>query len=148
MIRAPITTERRERIRVLSLRRMKAKDIAAEVGVSRSAVSKIQQVFGLNPHNTAPLSPEVKEKILRLFHEGGHGAYYISTKLSLSLTRVRCFMRTHGLRQRAGKVGCRYTVTAEQEREIRREFRALEKRIAREMNVSPMWVRKLVRKIR
>jgi hypothetical protein len=140
-----VTDKEREHIRMFSTVGMMQKNVAAEVGLCRATVSKVQKQLGLNPHSTEPLSPAFEKKILDLFREG-HGAPFIAKKLDLPQHRVADVMHKFSLRQQPGKTGCRYFVSAKKKRVIRRMFRTFEKRIARQFGVSEEWVEKFWRR--
>ena len=135
----------REQIRMFASCGMLQKHIAAQFGLSRATVSKVQKSFGLSPHSTEPLAPEIEKQILDLCRRD-YGAPRIASRLGLSQHRVTAVMRAHSFRQRAGKIGCRYFVSREKKRVIRRRFRAFEKRIAREFGVSEEWIQKFWRR--
>jgi transposase len=135
----------KEQVRAFTVAGMLAKHIATEMGLSRATVSKIQKSFGLSPHSTEPLSPEMVQRILRLFGRG-QGVPYISRTLSVPAHRVEQIKRERGFRHPKGTIGCRYSISREMKRAIRRRFRTFEKRIADEYGVTEGWVQKLWRR--
>jgi DNA invertase Pin-like site-specific DNA recombinase len=140
-----VTIEQREQIKMFSLAGMKQKAIAREVGLCRATVSRAQKQLGLSPHSTEPLSPEMVKKILDLCRQS-YGAPTIANKLEVPRHRVEQVMRAFSFRQQAGKLGCRYFVSAEKKRVIRRMFREFENKIAGQFGVSATWVQRFWRR--
>ena len=143
-----LTTQEREQVRMFSLAGMRQKMICREVGLSKHLVRKVQREHNLLPYAAiGRLPPAISARILELLRQG-HGSPFIARALGLPGHKVREVMREHSFRRPPGQTGCRYKLSAEKKRAIRRAFREFEKRIAREFGVSTRWVERFWRRQR
>jgi hypothetical protein len=137
----PITAETKEKVRILSGSGMLSKHIAAELGICTASVSNVRKQLGLSQNETEPLSPAMEARIRKLLREG-HGAPFISKTLAVTHARVYQVKRASNLKGRPGTTGFRFTLSELQKRDLRREIRASEKRLAAKFGISRLYLRR------
>jgi ribosomal protein S14 len=122
----------------------KQTDLAEQFKVSRHTIWKIARRAGFRKNNTDPLSPEMEARGIQLLREG-RGEPYISRTLGVSRHRIRQLSQRHLLAQ-TGSRERRVQLSELEERGIRTQFRAIEKRMAAEFNVELEVIQRLLRR--
>jgi hypothetical protein len=134
-----------EQIKVFAVAGMRQKDIATKLGLCRASVCHVQRKLGLGKNNMEPLPTKMVDRIRTLLR-AGRGEPHITRVLNVPRHRVRQVMHQGLFRQKAGHLGCRYQVSREEQSAIRTQFRAFEKTLANEYNVSLGWVQRFLRR--
>lgn len=135
----------REQIRILSSAGMPPRTVAKTLGVCLSAVSAIRAKTGLGLRDFEPLSAAAENRIVKLYTTKFGGSPAIAKKLNLPLHRVVQILQARKLIAQPGENGCRYGVTRQMKRSMRREFRAFQKRLAAKYKVSLIQVKRFLR---
>lgn len=91
------------------------KEIAALLGLSRSAIHKAQKGLGLKARRFP--SPQQEKTIIRLL-ESGKGVLTVGAVVGFKEGMIRAVAQKHGFRRKPGQRGCRYRLTAAQRERI------------------------------
>jgi hypothetical protein len=134
-----VTPEIISQIKALSKSGILQKRIARKLKLCRSTVSKIQRQAGMAPHPGFTVTPLQERTILQLLRRN-YGEPRISQTLCIPAHAVRRVMRLHKYRRPRGTPGHRYKFSVEELRDIARDLRASEQRIAARWHTTRAWV--------